>query len=101
MKMMPPGRYYELNGVPWPDDPECGSKKDRMKKMLEPNEQGDEFVLSLASNLMEVYIVYYHLYYSPIIDHSASKAVTRGVTNKIKYFTEIIRIRPVLECEVS
>ena len=38
MKMMPPGRYYELNGVPWPDDPECGSKKDRMKKMLEPNE---------------------------------------------------------------
>ena len=38
MKMMPPGRYYELNGVPWPDDPECGSKKDKMKKMLEPNE---------------------------------------------------------------
>ena len=50
---------------------------------------------------MEVYIVYYHLYYSPIIDHSASKAVTRGVTNKIEYFTEIIRIRPAQECEVS
>ena len=41
----------------WPDyDPECGSKEEWRVKMLNPNEWGDQIVLHLASNLLELEI---------------------------------------------
>ena len=44
-------KYIKTNLLEWP---ECGSKEDWRVKMLNPNEWGDEIVLQLASNLLEV-----------------------------------------------
>ena len=44
-------KYIKTNLLEWP---ECGSKEEWRVKMLNPNEWGDEIVLQLASNLLEV-----------------------------------------------
>ena len=49
--------YKPLTKLTWPDDLECGSKKNWKKKMLDPNEWGNKIVLSLAANLLEIDVV--------------------------------------------
>ena len=49
--------FLETDKLTWPDDPECGSKKNWRKKMLDPNKWGDEIVFSLAANLLEIDVV--------------------------------------------
>ena len=41
--------FLETEKLSWPDDPDCGSKKNWKNRMLDPHEWGDEIVLSLAS----------------------------------------------------
>ena len=50
-------KYIKTSLMEWPnDDPECGSKEEWRVKMLNPNEWGDQIVLHLASNLLELEI---------------------------------------------
>ena len=50
--------YKPLTKLTWPDDLECGSKK-KKKKMLDPNEWGNEIVLSLAANLVKMTFIFH------------------------------------------
>ena len=49
--------FLETDKLSWPNDPSCGSKKEWKTKMLDPTTWGDEVVLSLASNLLELGII--------------------------------------------
>ena len=50
--------FLETEKLSWPDGgPDWGSKKNWKNRMLDPHEWGDEIVLSLASNLLELDIV--------------------------------------------
>ena len=74
-------KFLETEKLSWPDDPECGSKKNWKRKMLDPNEYGDEIILHLASNLLEVEIILI-----PAFRESGCNPV-RGIT----------KIQPMLE----
>ena len=49
--------FLETDKLEWPNDPMCGSKQKWKTEMLDPTTWGDEVVLSLASNLLEVDII--------------------------------------------
>ena len=49
--------FLETDKLEWPNDPMCGSKRKWKTEMLDPTTWGDEVVLSLASNLLEVDII--------------------------------------------
>ena len=74
-------KFLETEKLSWPDDPECGSKKNWKRKMLDPSEYGDEIILHLASNLLEVEIILI-----PAFRESGCNPV-RGIT----------KIQPMLE----
>ena len=46
--------FLETDKLSWPDDPSCGSKKEWKTEMLDPKTWGDEVVLALTSNLLEL-----------------------------------------------
>ena len=49
--------FLETDKLEWPNDPMCGSKRNWKTEMLDPTTWGDEVVLSLASNLLELGII--------------------------------------------
>ena len=49
-----------IDKLEWPNDPKVGSKLDWKNNMTSPSTWGDEIVLQLASNLLEVDIHHSH-----------------------------------------
>ena len=49
--------YLRTNKLSWPNDPETGSPQEWKRRMLKLGVWGDEVVLTLASNILEVDIV--------------------------------------------
>ena len=53
-KIVCEGYEKYIDKLSWPDDPQSGSKKEWKQHMLNPSVWGDEVVLHLAANLLEV-----------------------------------------------
>ena len=79
-------KFLKTDLLCWPDDPLVGSKKEWRKKMLDPNEWGDEVVLNIASNLLEVDIKIIPAFQ----ESSCNRLITRVSTPRLRMMSSSI-----------